>query len=79
MQTDTKRKLEKLCLYRTKQTFKKKGKKGCDKRQRWALDNDKEVSLTRRYNIWTFYASNIGKPKYIKGVSTDLKGDITIQ
>ena len=38
--------------------------------------HDKEINPTRRYNICNIYAPNIGAPKHIKQILTDLKGEI---
>ena len=50
-------------------------KKECIKRQRTVLYNDKGINPPRGYNICKYYAPNIGAPKCIKQIVTDIKGE----
>ena len=50
-------------------------KKG-NKRQKWTVYDDKGDDSSRRHNSGNIYVPNIGAPKYIKQLLTDLKGDI---
>ena len=66
-----KRKLDQQYLNQTKETLNKDYKK----RQRRTLDYDKLINPTRRYNNVNIYAPNIGAPKCIKQILTDIEGE----
>ena len=72
MQMEIKRKLEQLYLYQTKQNLKQR----LSKRQRKILCNDKGSIQEEDITMVNIYATNIGAPKYIKELLTDIKGEI---
>ena len=50
--------------------------KGCEKRQRMALNNDQGSIQEEDMKIINIYAPNIGAPQYIRQMLTSMKGEI---